>query len=530
MESKVALKQRIIKTVEISEEVTYQYVVEDGKKHSEALVASERYFPCVRVKDRCYFGVHKNGRFIPGIIWNHHFIPGILTKGAFIPGVATDSGFKFGIIAFGTFIPGMVIGRQFVHGIVNNKRFIPGCYTNNGKFTPSRFLRNSFDSGVLDTRTRGFINANYEELSTSAISQLVTLEYGINKIRRYEAIGGIPIAGIVNGEFNRNIIVCPSGILTNEWVTIGGLSYSIQEDEIVFDKNYLPHADLLSDLLEALGVDTSGFGDSGWLSTQDEWEELVVSLIEGAPGNAFGDGVDDILVEGLQELGKGSSKLIADLNREYNNYWSNVVASIKASGGIIHGKGSSGGAGGNEEEKKEWYEHLEGAVSSYAVGYKIGSFVGLGVAGGIVVLAIYLLDSVLGIEIIEDKPDGNSSSTSASEGDDGEVNEGNIMIGGWKGIQPIEFKDPSQKESGIRIVYTDAGALMVIDYGVLRDALANGPEEGVSIGLNPLTGETVSIIPGDYDPIKVKLLEVMKSCFINPKTNPTYSTSAPRHN
>ena len=539
MKSDLIPGQRKTETVDISKKVVFQYVVEDGKKHSEGLVASGRYYPCIRTKDRYYFGVHNNNRFIPGIIWNQHFIPGILTDNAFVPGVATDSGFHCGIIAFGAFIPGVVIGSQFVHGLIKNESLIPGCYTNTGKFIPSRFLGGLCRSGVIDAKSRAFISSNPDELATIAAFQLPELGYGIRKIRRYENIGGIPIAGIVKGNFKNVKITCPSGLLTNESVTLGGLAYRIKDHEIVFDKDYLPHADQLSGVIGALGIDLSVLGTEGLSGAYDEWERRVESLIEGSPGNPFGDGVGnvlgDVVVEAFEALGKGESTLIEGLNRDYNEYWSSLIGAVQASGGMVRGQDSSGGAGGNEEEKKDWLGRAKDGLASYGVGFALGSIAGLGLVGGIIGLGIFLLGEFGVFEVIEStpdpqpdepesRPDGPSSGSQAPREGGGEVHEGNVLMGGWRGLRPIYVKNPTEKESGITIVRTDVGRMLVIDWGQLRASLAFGPKEGIPIGVNALTGETTYIIPGDYDPVKAKLADVMKS-YIQYISPPKYDES-----
>jgi len=80
-------------------------------------------------------------------------------------------------------------------------------------------------------------------------------------------------------------------------------------------------------------------------------------------------------------------------------------------------------------------------------------------------------------------------------------------------------EDPNKKGSGIKIIQTDTGATMVVDYDQLREAMLAGPEEGITIGLSPLTGETISVIPGAVDP-KAKFGHLLKQWYLNPKVNP----------
>jgi len=506
-----------LQTLKISETVSYQYRMVNGKNYSEGLIASGRYYPCVKMNDRFYFGIHRNERFVPGIIWNQSFIPGIVTKSGFFPGIATDSGFQFGIIAFGAFISGIIVGNNFVPGLARDNHFIPGCYTNQGDFALGRVFRRSFDSGVVDSRTRNFIFTDHEAIRTKVASSLVKEGFGISNVRRYEAIGGIPIAGMIKGAFHEDICICSSGIMTSKWMIIGGLPYNTNGDGISFDKKYLPHADQLSDIIEALGGDTSGLSDVGWASRQDEWENLANGLTEGRPGNAFGSAVDnfqDILINGLNALGKGTSDLIDGLNRDYEEYWGNMIAGIQGAGGMTHGDGGggAGGAGGGTSVSKS-----DDKMTDSVVVFK----------GGPTLILLILLEFIFrpgGDTSLKEvnppsQPSGGSPSPDVSGDDEGGVSEGNVIVGGTKGLRPIEVKDPSKKESGIKVVQTDTGAIMVVDYDQLRDATANGPEEGMIIGLSPLTGETINVIPGKVDP-KARFGQLLKQWYLNPIINP----------
>ena len=386
----------------------------------------------------------------------------------------------------------------------------------------------SFDSGVVDSRTRNFIFTDHEAIRTKAASSLVKEGFSISNVRRYEAIGGIPIAGMIKGAFDEDICICSSGIITNKWMIIGGLPYNSKGDGISFDKKYLPHADQLSDIIEALGGDTSGLSDEGWASKQDEWENLANGLTEGRPGNALGRAVDnfqDVLIDGLNALGKGSSDLIDGLNRDYEDYWANITAGIQGAGGMTHGDGA-GGAGGTSGSTSDG---SHGAGGSHSGGgqvskEEIDAFNEL--LGHVVIHAAIhaafgwpgLIIWTIGTEVESDSG-GESLGTNVSDGDEGDVNEGNVLTGGWKGLKTIEVKDPSKKESGIKVVLTDTGVIMVVDYDQLRDAMATGPEEGMIIGLNPLTGETINIIPGEVDP-KARLGQLLRQWYLNPKVNP----------
>jgi len=362
----------------ISETVFYQYKEVNGKRTDEGLIASGRYYPGVLVHNRFYYGLHRNERFIPGIIWNESFVPGLVTKRGFFPGIVTNKGFQFGIIATGIFMPGIVVGSNFVPGLVRGDHFIPGCHTNEGHYLHGRFLKGLFECGVVDSKTRSFISTNYETIQPKVAIDLIKEGYGIKKVRRYETIGGIPLSGVGQGVFNGGIGILPSGFITNKWTIIGGLPNN---------KKDLPHADIRHEL-EELGLDTSDLGVEGWSSTQDEWEGLAYGLIDGAPGNLFGDGRGDgnALVGALDALGKGESGLIESLNRDYNEYWGSVIDSIKSIGGMIHGEngegesqgsgaGESQGSGGNSNSKA--YKLAE-MVTAATIGYFLGKGLDIG--------------------------------------------------------------------------------------------------------------------------------------------------------
>lgn len=509
-----------LRTTHISKTVLYQYKKTDSGKINEGIVASGRYFPGVLVENIFYYGINWNKRFLPGIIWNKSFIPGIITKRGFIPGIVTDNGFQFGIIAMGVFIPGIVIRSNFVPGIVRDEHFIPGCYTNEGHFAPGRFLKGYFDSGVVDSNTRSFILTNYETISVKTNIDIQKEGYGIKKIRRYEAIGGIPVSGAVRGIFDGGVGVIPSGFITNKWSIVGG-----------FHKENLPHADILSEL-EQLGVDTSGFGVDGWSSTQDKWEQLADGLIDGKPGNPFGGGVDNnSLSNALASLGKGSDDLINDLNRNYDKYWKDAASGIKSSGGMItqyqgemrweQGHDETG-AGEEEKEKDADNEGFIEAVSSVLNHVTAERL--FGAAGGLAIIVIELVFTPISDTPLQPvnpppKKESGSTGTNVSNGDDGELNEGGFTVGGWAGPKPIEVKNPNKRTSGIQIIQTDVGAMVVIDYDQLSEAMLAGPKEGIVIGLNPLTGDTISVIPGVIDP-KAIFGQKVKKWYVNPKINP----------
>lgn len=282
--------------------------------------------------------------------------------------------------------------------------------------------------------------------------------------------------------------------MTSEWMIIGGLPYNTKGDGISFDKKYLPHADQLSDIIEALGGDTSGLSDVGWASMQDEWENLANGLTEGKPGNAFGSAVDncqDVLIDGLNALGKGTSDLIDGLNRDYEEYWADITAGIQGAGGMTHG---NDGAGDPDKKNND-----EGISDEEAIGIGItGILAGEAVKRAMpyvfapAIFILYVGSMFSGCDTIKEvkppKKDNNApGGANAPVGDEGGVDEGNVIIGGWKGLKPIHVEDPSKKGSGIKVVQTDTGVIMVVDYDQLRDAMATGPEEGIIIGLNPLT-------------------------------------------
>jgi hypothetical protein len=134
---------------------------------------------------------------------------------------------------------------------------------------------------------------------------------------------------------------------------------------------------------------------------------------------------------------------------------------------------------------------------------------------------------VKGDEVLEeisfDDPNQENDSgggVSAPDGDDGQVSEGNVIPSGTRGPMPIEVKDPNKKESGITTVQTDTGVVMVVDYEQLRNATKTGPEEGLKIGTNHLTGEAIYVTPGEVDP-KARFGQFLKEEASNPVVNPT---------
>ncbi len=284
----------------------------------------------------------------------------------------------------------------------------------------------------------------------------------------------------------------------------------------------LAHADDTSQIIEEFEGDSSGLEAAGWHSTKDEMEGLANGLIDEKPGNPLGSGSNDLqdgLAEAEDALGKGSGELISGINSDYNEYWADVVAGIQGVGGVNKG---SGGTNENQyfvvedPETGKMYD-----LSILADGTTItrsfdknGELTGYTIKG-----ADGEIEDELQFDDPDPTPDSNGG-TQASDGSDGEVNEGNVVTSGKKGPTPIEVKDPNEKESGMKIVQTDSGVVMVVDYEQLRDGAKTGPEEGMRIGTNLLTNEAINVTPGEVDP-KAKFGEYLRQEALQRVTNPT---------
>ncbi len=281
--------------------------------------------------------------------------------------------------------------------------------------------------------------------------------------------------------------------------TAAPLQKNVAVGKLDINRKNLPHADDTSKIFEEFGGDTYELGSAGWHSTKDELEGLANGLTDGKPGNPIGSGSDDLqdnLIDAENALGKGSSELITGLNSNYDEYWGDVVAGIRGSGGIIASEYTYKVIGYDDGNMlwKEWYDD------------------------GSVWLWEYYDGEQTGWELRP--PKGSGGGTEASDGRDEEGNERNFITDRARGLRPIEVNDPNKKESGIKIVQTDTGKFVVVDYGQLRDATKTGPEEGMRIGMNHLTGEAVNVIPEEVDP-KSRFGQSLKQEILNPITNPT---------
>ncbi len=215
-------------------------------------------------------------------------------------------------------------------------------------------------------------------------------------------------------------------------------------------------------------------------------------------------------------LSKGSSDFINGLNSDSREYGADVIAGIRGSGGAIQGSGGNGSANGEEyriTDSDGNTHHLHTfddgsfAVTTFDKNGELKSHIQVN------------KDGEEEEYIAFDDPDSGGG-TKVSDGSDGEVSEGNVITSGARGLVPIEVKDPNKKESGIKIVQTDAGAVYVVDYEQLRDATKAGPEVGMNIWSNPLTNEAVYVTPGEVDP-KARFGQFLKQETLNPKINPT---------
>lgn len=187
-----ATKTKMAKDVHViplSKTVSYQYIEQKGRKTQEGLLANARWYPGARVKGRFYYGLRQEKRFIPGIVWCQRFIPGVVSRRGFLPGLVNSAGFTPGVIAAGAFVPGVVRGNFFVPGIVSERRFLPGAFTNTRQFVPGRFMRGRFENGVLEDTH--FIPLPCEKMAPRTAHALLQDGYGIGKIRRFEALGGV---------------------------------------------------------------------------------------------------------------------------------------------------------------------------------------------------------------------------------------------------------------------------------------------------------------------------------------------------
>jgi len=517
----------VLKKEAISDQVYCQYREYRKIRTNEGLVATGRFYPCTRIKNSFFYGISAGERFLPGIVWARRFIPGIVSRRGFIPGIFTDSGFQPGVINCGVFMPGIINGSNLIPGVIREKNFIPGSYTTDRKFAPGRFWNGSFESGVIEDKT--FQHTIVDKLSADVVRALPREGYGMQSLRRYAPVGGIPIQGTVIGIMDDRLWYLPDGLVTDKGAVLGG--FPLDKDSLI--NTHLISVDFEA-MLEKMGLKKDGplgsVGDKGaeLLEDVNEWME---SMMGGGPGNPFGSGKGadpgGALGQALEELGQGSSELIDALNKRNQDYWNDVIG--RNTNGWISGScGENGGQGNGLDHA------LSTVGGTIGIGTAIGGGIGLGIGskGGLVGAATgagigaavgAVGGPILGIGILigeavaeEDKPK-ESKPGSKAPGDEGE-DPNSPDIGGAEG-PPLYPEIPGERKF-FKFVNTEEGKVLVVDRDALKRELLR-TSKGTNIGLNILTGETiwVHLEPPSAEEMQQHLLHEM---FKKMVTDPIY--------
>lgn len=498
------------KEIAISATVVYRYWETNGKRTGETLVASERYYPGVLVGKRFYYGISAGNRFIPGVIWCNHFIPGLVTKNDFVPGIIIDNSFQPGIINAGIFLPGIVSNSTFVPGVIQEKKFIPGCHTTDEMFAPGRIWNRQFESGI--TERHCFIRANRVKLFREEVSSLPREGYGMTQVRHLSPIGGVPIMGMILGEFNDGhpwYLSC--GLLTDDGLVIGGVPVFDDTKDLPREKP----GTAINELLDRLGIDKYGhdFDNKGKeiLKDIEDWSDSMLGTSN--PFKPTGSGPS--IATALDVLGQGSSDLIDTLNEDYNNYWKHRIDS--ASGWLT---GSM--AYGPKGERIITGSMAIGAAIGILAGAGIGKTVPAIITGGTAGLALGNFVGRVIVDIIE--PDAPPPPGTKQPGEEGAGGANNVLFGrGLVGPEGLyqEIKGPKDRK-----IYewknTECGRVLVVDRQELRKAVISAPQ-GSSLGLNVLTGQTtwVHLEPPTTKEIQDHVAcEMMKKIITDPIFHP----------
>ena len=530
-----------LQVVPLSATVSYQFREGKGGRTGEGLVASERWYPGIRFNDRFFSGLHQKNRFVPGIIWCGRFIPGLLTQWGFFPGLSVNESFTPGVVVAGVFMPGIVRGNYFVPGIVSEQNFLPGCFTASQGFVPGRFRNGLFESGLMK---EGIFKPTADEaISPKEAHALPREGYGLKTVERFDRVGGLPIRGVVLGAFPDAVAVLPYGMATNHGVIIGGLGCN--DDLVVLDP---------LQKLGDFGFEVEDPNDPGkLLGTDGMVERAENSLNKMLPGNSLGGSAQSVmgdLADAMAGLSEGANKLIDGLNQGWEDYWSSVLGSNP--GGMIAGGDSKGK--GNDTARGigktvGWSAGgLAGMSGGLFAGLQLGAKIGGGfgaIVGGVVGAVLGAAGVITGGEtgaelggqvvgwFVEqaatiwhaifgggEEKDKSSEKEKEKPKDKGTSEPGEEEREGGTGIifnNPVKPLGPyisrrktvievdhGESEIGsviktgkapIRIIVTDTGAMAIVNYEALRQAVVTNPDRRVAVGLNPLTGGSV-YIPG----------------------------------
>ncbi len=507
----------------ISESVAYGFSKGKGEA-KEGLAVSERFFPGIRHKGRMYWGIHHKNRFIPGVPWCGRFIPGLMTRRGFFPGLAMGDGFTLGIIAAGVFMPGIVHGGSFVPGMEREGRFIPGSFNASRQFIPGRFMRGAFECGLMNNK--GFSPIAYETFAPAQAKLLLKEDTGLTSVPRTARVGGLPIRGVVCGTFADGLAYLPNGLATTGGVVIGGLGS--KDDVTTLDTQQR---------LGDYGLDIEDPNDLGsLLGTDGIVEKLEKRLDDFLPGSALGETAQSAmgaLADAMEDMAEGRNRLIDDLNQGWADYWNGLLNNN--AGGMIAGAGSG---------TKDAANGVAGAIGGAKLGIAIGGLVGgpvgavlvgflgtiLGGAGAylgategssvegkvadwIVGALVWIWHQIAGEDKKkEEKPKEEKKAGTSQPGEDGTGDDrGGLIFNPARPIGPYISRrktviEIDHGESGmmpivdvekapVRIIMTDTGAMLIVDYAALRRMIATNPDRRVAVGLNPVTGATI-LMPG----------------------------------
>lgn len=500
--------------IPLSDTVSFQYFEHEGKRTGEGLIAADRWYPGILNDRRFLFGLHQDDRFIPGIVWCRRFIPGLVTRHGFLPGLALKNRFVPGIIASGAFVPGVCKGRNFVPGILGDNRFMPGLFMTDGRFMPGRFFQGSFENGVW--KNEQFVVSDDEKIPAADANALAREGFGLSSLKRFDAIGGFPICGMVSGTIGDTAAFVDHGVFTDEGVILGGL-WGKEDPLTTVDNGMLEEM-----MKEKLGIDTEDMLNA--YRGFDKFTEMVEKFGEGTindlfwAGPAFGGHVSQPMdfAGALDELTAGTDAFINRLNQGYWD-WFNAAIDSSAQGMIREGGGDS------EETIKE-------TLAVAGTGYAIGSAIA-GPVGGI----IGAVAAEVGMWLYKHAPSGSGGGGSDKDrevpvrpkkkqggsvaGEPGEENDEPYAYRQPRGFMPPYLENPHatqwvvtasqnqfwedfgrQQTGVITIVYTDTGKRVIVNMAELRRMLRMAGTKGlfggtiVVLGLNPLTGTLMTYV------------------------------------
>jgi hypothetical protein len=514
----------------VSRSVSFQYYSEDGTRLSEGLVASDRWYPAIKGVDRFLFGLRRGNRFIPGVLWCDTFIPGLVTSRAFVPGIVVGGEFMPGMVASGVLMPGIVQGSCFVPGIVERRHFVPGAFTTaDRKFVPGLIENGGFSAGVWDKGS--FVPVAPERIPAREIRAMPEQGYGLAAVRRFERLGGVPVAGAVLATYGDTGMLLYHGLLTDSFALLGGLRPG--EDLAVMEPRQQ-----LDEALKEMGIDTSDPNDPtnalhGASAVQKRIDQMIKDLQSGLFGTGIGawqsggpaSPVGE-LASALDGMGQGASDMMDRLNQGWSDYWAGLLGA--GQGGVSSGSSSSGkktGAprswvvdGGRELGGDTGAKIADGAyeiATDGAAGASIGSVFGPvgAVIGGIVGVVVGIVRVVTGSSDDQQKPDDQKPKPGAGSepGEDGGDGADDVVIGGGSHPKPLmpyiihrtqliqvnlgEYDlgatgAISTQEPVIKVVVTDTGAVAIFNFAAFKKYAMSHGRTGGTLVVNVLTGET----------------------------------------